>query len=68
LQAANDECDKTMCDQYAEDSGDDTADCPRDGDFMEGMQICVSDDVLPTLIQDLNKRHPKRPVACDDME
>lgn len=66
LKQAEAECDQIMCDDLLVDA-EDGAVCERDGDFAEGFQICVYDDVLLNLVDGYNKRHPKKQVNCDDL-
>lgn len=66
LEQAQIECDEIMCNAYLED-GEPGVECERDGDFAEGHQICVYDDVLPGMITDYNERHQKKPVTCEDI-
>lgn len=63
---AEDICTQSMCEQYIADSGE--AECQMDGDFYEGLQICVGDDVFPSLILDFNKSHKGANLNCDDVD
>ncbi len=63
---AEETCTESICKQYIADSGD--TQCPKDGDFFEGLQICVGDDVFPGLILDFNKSHSGNSLNCDDVD
>ena len=63
---AEETCTQSMCDQYKIDSGE--SECPMDGDFFEGLQICVGDDVFPSLILDFNKSHSGVNLNCDNID
>lgn len=62
---AEENCTIAMCDQYKEDSGEE--DCHIDGDFMEGLQICVGDVEMPELLKAYNLKNPTAKLNCDDM-
>lgn len=55
-------CEESMC-QEALASGEK---CVKDGDFAEGMQICVYDSELPEIIKNYNLNHPAKNLKCDD--
>jgi hypothetical protein len=55
------DCEETMC----EDAGMSVYNCEKDGDFYEGFQICV-DEELNVLIDAHNKKNPSRKVKCEE--
>lgn len=63
---AEETCTQSMCEQYLADSEE--TECPMDGDFYEGLQICAGDDVFPSLILDFNKSHKGANLNCDDVD
>ena len=67
---ANENCIEAMCEQQAEDTAGtsaETEECAMDGDFYEGLQICVSESELPDLIRAYNLKNPKKNLNCDDL-
>jgi hypothetical protein len=60
-------CDEAMCEQYKEDSGEPECPTEHDGDYMEGLQICVWDGEMPDLIKEWNKHHRFQIKNCDDL-
>lgn len=55
-------CSEIMC----EDAGLEK-DCEIDGDGMEGVQICVTEGELESLIKAHNKKNPRAKVKCEDI-
>jgi hypothetical protein len=53
-------CTKIMCQDFG------PQDCPMDGDFQEGLQICVSEGEFESLIKKHNLQNPRRKVKCED--
>jgi len=62
IEQAEENCAKAMC-EVVEAEG---YECVRDGDFYEGLGICVYDDELPLLIRDFNSKNPLSKVTCED--
>lgn len=56
-------CTKGMCDDYFKEYGEK---CVIDGDFNEGLGICVNDYEFPELIAEYNKKNPKKKIKCED--
>lgn len=59
---AEENCTESMCEEA--DAQD--VECVKDGDFYEGLQICVYDSELPDLIAAYNKKHAGRNLVCRD--
>ncbi|PIP96022.1 MAG: hypothetical protein COW00_06980 [Bdellovibrio sp. CG12_big_fil_rev_8_21_14_0_65_39_13] len=59
---AEDNCAQAMCEEVEAEGYE----CVRDGDFYEGLGICVYDDELPILIRKYNSKNPTSKVACED--
>jgi hypothetical protein len=59
-------CEESMCEGMESDPGFEA--CPKDGDFYEGLQICIYDNELPELIKAYNKKNPGKNLNCDDMD
>lgn len=53
-------CVEQMCEDFRNES-----ECRNASDFMEGFQVCV-DDELSALIENYNKKNPKKPVSCEE--
>jgi hypothetical protein len=65
-QKAEESCTDIMCEEYRQDLGEEAEnfECQIDGDFMEGLQICVTEGEMPRMIEAYNKKNPK-PITCD---
>lgn len=59
---AEESCAQAMCEEVEAEGYE----CVRDGDFYEGLGICVYDDELPALIRKYNSKHPTSKVTCED--
>lgn len=55
-------CEELMC----QDALVNGQKCLKDGDFAEGMQICVYDSELPEIIKNYNLNHPAKKLNCDN--
>ena len=65
LKQAEDECTEAMDEQCRIEN--DGVDCEHDGDFHEGLGVCIYDGTLHNLIDGYNKRNPKKKINCDDV-
>ncbi|MEK6628630.1 MAG: hypothetical protein AABY53_08385 [Bdellovibrionota bacterium] len=57
-------CTKYMCEEQTDRTGS-PGKCVLDGDFYEGLQICVTEGEFPDLIKEYNKKHPGKNLNCD---
>jgi hypothetical protein len=51
-----------MCEEFGGDE------CPMDGDFYEGLQICVTEGEFESVLIDYNVKNPRKKVKCKDMK
>ena len=58
---AVDNCTEALCDDAIKEGNE----CIQDGDFNEGLQVCVSDE-LSSLIKDYNTKHASAKISCDE--
>lgn len=58
---AEESCTKYMC----EEAGVTLEECTKDGDFYEGLQVCM-DDEMTALIEAYNKKNPAKQVSCEE--
>lgn len=54
-------CEKSMCEEVVREGFE----CEKDGDFYEGFQICVYEE-LQDLVSAYNKENPKAALTCQE--
>lgn len=54
-------CEKSMCEEVEREGFE----CEKDGDFYEGFQVCVHEE-LQDLIASYNKENPKASLSCEE--
>lgn len=64
-QEAEKDCADEMIRECKENNGGDCENWSHDGDFNEGLQICVADSELPFLLEKYNKKNGTN-LSCDD--